>query len=256
MSRVLVWYSDGAASAVAAKIAIERASQPVEVVKCDTTEDEHPDNYRFRHDVEDWIGQKIKLIRSTKYSSVDDVFKQTKYMAGPAGARCTTELKKLVRRAYEKLDDVHVFGYTADERKRAKRFETNNPELHCWWPLIENQIMKTDCYHMLQQAGIELPEMYKLGYDHNNCLGCVKASSAHYWARIRRDFPQAFIARAVRSRELGARLVRVNGERIFLDDLPKDVSTEGSDGNIECGPFCEMDAPSLFSQITITETDE
>jgi len=249
MSRVLVWYSDGAASAVAAKLAIELSATPVEVIKCDTTEDEHPDNVRFRKEVENWIGQEVKLIRSSKFTGIDDVFMTTRYMAGPSGARCTTELKKLVRRQYENPDDIHVFGYTVDERSRMRRFEKNNPELRCWWILEENQITKQDCYFMLDSAGIELPMMYRLGYDHNNCIGCVKASSAHYWARIRRDFPEAFARRAEQSRELNARLTRWNGERIFLDELPDDIDVAGPDGNIECGPFCEME-PSLFSQVT------
>ena len=252
MSRTIVWYSDGAASAVAAKMAIDRADGPVQVVKCDTTEDEHSDNIRFREDVERWIGQKVILIKSDKYANVDDVFMTTRYMAGPSGARCTTELKKLVRRQYQEPDDVHVFGYTLDEEKRIQRFEANNPELTCWWVLRDEQISKQDCYFILDQAGIALPEMYRLGYDHNNCLGCVKASSASYWARIRRDFPDAFSKRAEQSRELGARLVRWQGVRIFLDELPEEASPKGSDGNIECGPFCEME-PSLFSQNAFLE---
>jgi len=246
MSRIIVWYSDGAASACAAKMAVQEYGDRVEVVKCDTTADEHPDNYRFRADVEGWIGREVKLIRSDKYGGVDDVFMKTRYMAGPSGARCTTELKKLVRIEYQRPDDIHVFGYTADEEQRISRFEFNNPELNCWWVLRDRQITKGDCYYLLDQAGIELPEMYKLGYDHNNCIGCVKASSKHYWARIRRDFPAYFDKRAEQSRELGARLVRVDGERVFLDELPDDIDTGGYDGNIECGPFCEME-PSLFA---------
>lgn len=57
MSRVLVWFSDGAASSVAAKLAIQKYPERVEVVKCDTTVSEHPDNERFRADVEGWLGQ-------------------------------------------------------------------------------------------------------------------------------------------------------------------------------------------------------
>ena len=45
---------------------------------------------------------------------------------------------------------------------------------------------------MLQNAGIELPEMYKLGYQHNNCIGCVKSSGAGYWNKIKIDFPERY----------------------------------------------------------------
>ena len=244
--RVLVWYSDGAASAVAAKMAVEKYSERCEVVKCDTTADEHPDNLRFRADVERWIGREVTLIRSDDYDGIDDVFERTRYMAGIAGARCTTELKKLVRRRYERPDDIHVFGYTADETARMERFEAHNPELTCEWILRDRQITKDDCYYLLDRAGIALPEMYRLGFEHNNCISCVKATSPAYWARTRLYFPDVFARRAIQSRALGVRLARLNGERVFIDEIPDDFPVDGSDGDIECGPFCEMQ-PSLFA---------
>ena len=162
-------------------------------------------------------------------------------MAGIAGARCTTELKKLVRQRFERDDDIHIFGYTVDEHSRAARFEGNNPELSCEWMLIDSFIRKKDCHRILREAGIEPPVMYSLGFEHNNCLGCVKATSPGYWNRTRREFPDAFARRARQSRDINARLVRVNGERIFLDELDPSEGLDEPDGNIECGPFCEMD---------------
>lgn len=237
--RVLVWFSDGAASAVAAKLAVqEEAWRRVEVVKCDTTVSEHPDNARFRADVERWIGQRVTLLRSADYADIDDVFQRTRYMAGNDGARCTTELKKLVRQQYQRPGDVHVFGYTADESKRVRDFEANNPELRCSWPLVEQGIGKAECYQILLDADIALPAMYAAGFEHNNCLGCVKASSPGYWNRTRRLFPDVFARRAKQSREIGARLVRVAGERIFLDELDQNAGAGEGDGDMECGPFC------------------
>lgn len=240
MSRVLVWYSDGAASACAAKLAIEKYGDRVEVVKCDTTSSEHPDNERFRRDVEAWIGKPVTLIRSEKYIDVDDLFEKRTYMAGIAGAICTTELKKFPRFAYQQPDDIHVFGYTADEKKRVRDFEANNPELICEWILCDQGYTKASCILWLAQIGIRLPRMYQLGFDHNNCLGCVKATSPGYWNRTRQLFPEVFERRARRSREIGAKLVRLHGKRIFLDELPADAGIEESDGDIECGPFCHM----------------
>jgi hypothetical protein len=246
--RVLVWYSDGAASAVAWKLAAQNYGDRCEAVKCDTTGDEHPDNLRFRRDVERWIGRSVTLIRSEDYSGIDEVFERTRYMAGIAGARCTTELKKNVRLAYQRLDDVHVFGYTADEWKRARDFEITHPELTCEWVLIESFVRKVDCHRIVREAGIEQSAMYRLGFEHNNCLGCVKATSPAYWARTRLHFPEVFERRARQSRDIGARLVRIEGERVFLDEIPADFPVDGPDGNIECGPFCEMPNLDLFDQ--------
>jgi hypothetical protein len=44
----------------------------------------------------------------------------------------------------------------------------------------------------------------------------------------------------VQSREIGARLVRVNGKRLFLDELPPDaIGAPMKNLDFECGIFCE-----------------
>lgn len=244
--RRLAWFSCGAASAVAAKLTVDRYGDACEVVYCDTLATEHQDNSRFFADVERWLGVAIRVIRSERYASVDDVFEKRRYMSGIAGAICTTEMKKLPREAFQRESDTHVFGYTADERERAHDFEERNPSLHVEWPLIEQNISKTRCLGMLDAAGIALPAMYSLGFDHNNCLGCVKSQSPGYWNRTRRLFPDVFDRRAKQSREIGARLVRIGGVRKFLDELPADA--DAPDDAIECGPVCQQG--SLFSENT------
>jgi len=236
--RRLVWFSCGAASAVAAKIAVDEYGAGCEVIYCDTMATEHPDNARFFADVERWIGRSITVIRSDKYPSVDAVFERTRYMSGVKGARCTVEMKKLPREAFQRTDDIHVFGYTSDEQKRADSFENQNPALFVEWLLIDRGVSKGDCLIALQEAGIALPAMYALGFDHNNCIGCVKATSPGYWNRIRRLFPEDFERRAKQSRLLGVRLARVNNVRIFLDMLPPEA--DAPDDAIDCGPVCQV----------------
>jgi hypothetical protein len=159
-------------------------------------------------------------------------------MSGIAGAICTSEMKKVPREAFQQPDDIHIFGYTYDEQDRAEQFEENNPSLAVEWILIDNFITKAECLRRLKQAGIALPAMYGLGFAHNNCLGCVKATSPGYWNRTRRLFPEVFSRRARQSRELGARLARLDGERIFLDELAANL--DGPDDAIDCGPACQM----------------
>lgn len=236
--RIVVWFSCGAASAVAAKLCVMKYGDACEVVTCDTLINEHPDNGRFLADVERWIGRPITVLRSPEFATVEEVFAKTRYMAGIAGARCTVELKKRVREAYQREGDAHVFGYTTEERQRADDFEANNPAVHVEWTLIEEGVSKEDCYRHLVDAGIALPAMYDLGFDHNNCLGCVKATSPDYWNRTRRLFPEVFARRAAQSRELGVRLARYRGERVFLDELPADADAGEPDDAIDCGPVC------------------
>jgi hypothetical protein len=237
MRRTVIWFSCGAASAVAAKIAVENGDN-VHVVYCDTLAEEHPDNRAFLKRIEEWIDHPIEIIRSTEYASISDVFERTRYMAGIKGARCTVEMKKIPRFQYQEPDDLHVFGLTADEGKRIVNFEANNPELSLWWNLREHNITKADCYMALTRAGVALPAMYSLGFKNSNCIGCVKATSAKYWANVRRYFPKVFALRAEQSRNLGVRLTRLHGVRIFLDELPLDCTDLTPEEDIECGPIC------------------
>lgn len=239
--RVLAWFSCGDASAVAAKLAVEKYGSRCEVLYCDTFAFEHPDNRRFFNDVEKWIGTPIKVLHSQDYRDIYDVFEKTRWLVGVGGARCTTELKKNVRRAYQRPDDTHIFGFTADEKKRAERFHENSPDLFAEFPLIEAKIAKSDCHQRMRDAGIELPAMYRLGYKNNNCIGCVKGQSG-YWNKIRRDFPEMFDKMAKVERDLNAAInkkyVKGKRQRVFLDELPPTAGSYENEADIECGVIC------------------
>lgn len=235
--RRIAWFSCGAASAVAAKLAMEKG--PIALVYCDTSASEHPDNLRFLADVEKWLGQSVERIGSEKYTTVDQVFDGERYMSGIGGAKCTTELKKKPRFRYQNPEDVHIFGLTADEERRIRQFERNNHELRMEWPLRDAGLTKEDTLRIVAEAGIELPVMYRLGFANNNCIGCVKAQSPAYWNLVRRNFPEVFERRATQSRALGVRLARLHGERVFLDELPEDT-TETVNEDLSCGPQCAV----------------
>ena len=239
--RVLAWFSCGAASAVAAKLAVAKYGDACEVVYCDTLATEHPDNARFFGDVSRWLGRDITVIRSPKYATVDEVFERRRYMSGPHGAVCTTELKKFPREAFQRETDSHVFGYTSDEAKRIETFERENPSLHVEWMLADAGYNKARCLWELAMAGIALPQMYALGFEHNNCIGCVKATSPGYWNKVRAAFPAVFERRAQQSRAIGARLVRIKNVRRFLDELPP--AEYEPDDQIDCGPVCQVADP-------------
>lgn len=237
--RHIAWFSCGAASAVASKMIVDKyGKDDTAVVYCDTLSAEHPDNHRFLLDVQNWLGIGVTIIKSSKYDSVEDVFTKARYMSGVTGAKCTAEMKKIPRYQFQRPTDIHTFGFTSDEPNRIATFEANNWELNLEWPLLEAGITKAECYQILIRAGIELPAMYRLGYKNNNCLGCVKATSPAYWNKIRTDFPDVFERRATLSREIGCRLTRLKGKRIFLDELPEGDFGRYKLEDISCGPEC------------------
>lgn len=209
---------------------------------CDTSANEHPDNERYLTDCERWYGKPIIRLRSEKYADTWDVFAKTRYLVGPGGARCTTELKKLVRRAFEKPGDVQVYGYTLEERERAERFIANNPEVSASFPLIASGFTHQDCRAIIRAAGVKEPAMYALGYRNNNCIGCVKGG-AGYWNKIRVDFPEVYERMSKVERELDVAINKREEPgrkrvRVFLDELPADAGDYSSEAEIECGLFC------------------
>jgi 3'-phosphoadenosine 5'-phosphosulfate sulfotransferase (PAPS reductase)/FAD synthetase len=224
MSRTVCWISAGAASAVAAKLMA--TTHDVTLAYCETGA-EHPDNARFLADVAAWIGKPVERIRSDTYADTWDVWTKRKYLAGIAGAPCTVELKVAPRLEWQRPSDVHVFGYTADagDVARANRLRDTYFELRLVFPLIDRGLTKHACLAMLQKAGITLPPMYAMGFQNNNCIPCVKATSPNYWSLIRQQFPAEFNRMVALSRHLDVRLARLGDDRVFIDDIPADQPT-------------------------------
>lgn len=247
MSRIICWFSSGAASAVATKLAImENAGRwPLIVARC-VVREEHPDNDRFADNCEEWFGVPITNMISEKYNgSIYEVFAKRRYISGNNGAPCTMLLKKRVREEFQLPTDAHVFGYCAEEQDRWDSFiDANNIKASS--PLIDRGLTHTDTLAMIERAGIELPKMYKLGYQHNNCVGCVKASGQGYWNKIRDDFPAQFDRMAKESRRIGCKLIRdENNVRVFLDELKPNTGNYQDEPEIQCGIFCEMASREL-----------
>lgn len=241
---IVVWFSCGAASAVAVQETLRQygGDHEVRVVNSPVAEEDE-DNRRFLNDVADWQGVGVEIASSSKYpdNSARSVWEHRNFMSSPQGAPCTQELKKRVRQEWEAANkpDWHVLGFTADERERYERFILTERD-NVLPVLIDAGLSKTDCYGRLLEAGLELPRMYRLGYPNANCVGCVKATSPTYWNHVRRCHPEVFAERARQSRQIGARLVRYRGQRIFLDELPPDAEGRPMKSmDFECGLFCE-----------------
>ncbi len=242
--KIAVWFSCGAASAVAAKLIIDKyGSDHMVTVLNNPVIEEDSDNSRFRQEVAEWLGVKIQLVSNSKWpaASAYEVWEKRKFMSSPKGAPCTAELKIRARQEWEKtnLCDWHVLGFTAEEKDRFERFKLTERK-NTLAPLIENNLNKQDCFDILLNAKLRLPRVYALGYPNANCIGCVKAASPEYWNHVRKIHPSVFKNRAEQSRRIGAKLVRVKKKRIFLDELnPLEKGRPMKKFQFECGIFCE-----------------
>jgi len=217
--RVVSWFSCGANSAVATKLAIKKYGlDRVQIVYCDTG-GEHPDNIRYLMECEKWFGKPIQILRDPKYKDHMDLWEKDRFINSPAGATCTVKLKKKLRMKYQRVDDIQIMGYSYDEQNRADRFNANFPEVTTDFILIDQKLQKQDCMGLMSGIGIDLPMMYKLGFNNNNCIGCCKGGKG-YWNHIRKHFPEHFDRASKIERKLNHSITDV-----FLDELdPKEGS--------------------------------
>lgn len=243
---IVVWFSCGAASAVAAKLTLDYYGRDNRVIDDNNPiKEEDKDNRRFLRDVQKWLGVKIQFAVNSKFNkaSAEEVWKQRKAMAFTWGAPCTQELKKKAREQWERERnnncDYTVLGFTYDEKDRADLFTDREPLVNLLPILVDKKITKQDCFQILAHAGIEIPRVYRMGFPNANCIGCCKATSPTYWNLVRKEYPQVFDDRMKLSRELNRPLVRIKGELRFLDELsPDDRGNHLERFDFECGLFC------------------
>lgn len=224
------WFSAGVSSFIACYL-----SKDVDKVIYIDIANQHPDSMRFVHDCEDLLGRDIEILRSEKYSSVDDVIERKRYINGPSGAPCTMELKKRVRQKWERENFdrfTYVWGYDRDERARAERMDAASIAAN-EFPLIEHGLSKADCHAICESLGLRRPVMYDLGYPNNNCVGCVKGGMG-YWNHIRRDFPDVFARRAEQERSIGHSCIK----GVFLDELAPDRGRMDMEVMPSCSFMC------------------
>ena len=240
VKRNVVWLSAGVSSFIAGYLVKDIVTDWIYI----DIADQHPDSMRFIKDCEKAIGCEVQILKSKKYDCVEDVIRKHKLINSPYGAPCTGMLKKQVRKIWERehLGDelTYIWGFDLDEKHRAESIVQNFPEFNHMFPLIDKQLSKQDCHGILQRMGIKRPVMYDLGYQNNNCLGCVKGGM-WYWNQIRKDFPEVFKARAELEREVGHSCI--NG--VFLDELDPTAGRKSEEITGDCGVICYLEYQNL-----------
>lgn len=245
---IISWFSGGVTSAVACKVAQENYEgvQPTFI----ETGGHHSDMPRFIKDCEKWFNCDVKVLQDKRFADHIDLCEKLKVINFVSGAECSRTLKKRVRQKYEKQVEftAQVFGFEFDKKEinRAIRFKDQNPQAKPIFPLIDKKLNKANCMSIIEKVGIELPEMYKLGYSNNNCVGCVKGGMG-YWNKIREDFPVQFDRMAKAERSVGHSCVK----GVFLDELEPERGRHKLPPMPECDLFCEIEAADIIDDRTL-----
>ena len=231
------WMSAGVSSFIAGYLVRETVDEFIYI----DIADQHPDSLRFIKDCEKALGKPIKILRSSEYDSVEKAIRAAGVirMVRSGFAPCTAWLKKRVRKQWEiehsDYEITYVWGFDLNEKRRAENVVDTMIEFNHEFPLIDNNLLKQDCHAIAAKLGIKRPVMYDLGYNNNNCIGCVKGGMG-YWNKIRVDFPEVFYSRAKLERDIGESCI--NG--CFLDELDPSRGRMSDEIMQDCGIFCEL----------------
>lgn len=207
-------------------------------------DDQHSDSMRFIKDCEKVLNKKIEILKSP-YRNVENAIRAGGYVRFPATgfAPCTAYLKKRVRKKWEDehkdYDITYVWGMDFNEQHRAERLEETMPQFNHCFPLIEKELTKANAHEICIELGIKRPLMYDLGYNNNNCIGCVKGGMG-YWNKIRVDFPDVFASRAKLERKLNSSILK----ECYLDELDPKRGRMSAEIMPECNIFCQFNIRS------------
>lgn len=193
----VVSVSGGLTSYEALRRCLERHGRSATRAVFADTRIEDPDLYRFLDDIEAHLG--VVIVRVADGRNVFQVWHDEKAItlrvagSGAGAAPCSRILKREVIQRWiaETIAEPYtlVLGMDWSEADRMQRTTAFYAPTPIWFPLAERPYVdKCHIADRLEADGIKVPDLYTLGFEHNNCGGgCVKAGQAafaHLW-RVR-----------------------------------------------------------------------
>ena len=125
-----------------------------------------------------------------------DIFVKRKFAGGMKGDPCSLELKCQPLDAFnsnlrkQHNDLVVVVGIGEEEKHRMIAMHAKENLPWTWQaPLIEDPDNVYKAYAFLEKRSIALPELYELGFSHNNCGGfCIKSGQQQQATLLYRSY--------------------------------------------------------------------
>jgi len=156
---------------------------------------EHPDLYRFLKDLERVLN--IKITYDNNGMNPEEIFYKNKMLGSNRTPLCSKILKAEMLQKFVKEGDTLYFGIDTQEIHRAARITPIYERFgcKCVFPLIDNFIFKDNAFQIIKDLGIEIPQMYKDGFKHNNCSGGCVRSGRNQWLSLLRKYPDVYADR-------------------------------------------------------------
>ena len=238
----IVSLSGGVASAIAADRVLQKYGNGQTELFFTDTSWEDPDLYRFLNDLEEFWRQPIT--RHQDGRTPPEIFEEESIIGSNRFLSCTRKLKikPFVSHVKTKLPCTVYLGLDWTETHRIKKPKERYQKLGALidFPLLwEPKLLKRDYIEVVKSWGIEIPEMYRQGFSHNNCGGSCFRQGAYAWKKLQQINPSRFNWmmkwEKQQQKKVGPHTILKNKS---LADLQFDVNQPALSGLDDEGCFC------------------
>ena len=171
---------DSAALALYIKEKYPEIHEKIQYYFCDT-ELELPELYDYLNKLEVYLNKKI--VRLTPPVSFQHIYETRNILPTPQNRWCTVELKtKTIQKMFkniiknEQCEIINLYiGIRADESRRVKTATSNKPYIKERFLFVEDGLVKSDVYQILEKSGVGFPE-YMKWKSRSGCYFCFYQS--------------------------------------------------------------------------------
>lgn len=204
--RAVVMFSGGDSSWYAARRWIDTHGPDGMTLLFADTQVEDDDLYRFLDDAAANLG--LPVTRVADGRDPWQVFHDERYLGNTKIAPCSKHLKQIPGRGWVEQhtdpgDTVVVVGIGAWERSRLKDIEAGYYPWPVAAPLLDRPVLlQRQVHDTARAAGLTLPRLYGLGFEHNNCGGACVRAGGKQWANLLRTFPERYAAAEAKEEDM------------------------------------------------------
>lgn len=192
----IIFYSGGIGSYSAAKRVIEQQGKEDVILLFTDTLIEDEDLYRFLSETVNDLG--VEIVRIADGRTPFEVYRDVKFLGNSRIAPCSHKLKqdvakKWVTSNFSPDECILYLGIDWTEEHRTKAPRKNWHPYRVEFPMCDEPYnTKDEMLQDLEDVGIEVPRLYKMGFAHNNCGGfCCRAGQGHF-AKLLKNLPDRF----------------------------------------------------------------